>query len=674
MRKPTFSLIAVLPLLLILYAEGADARVIWENEVISRDTVKRLNNIEIVSGKSARAVRSTTPFHEINRKMMTVTGVSDISDALRRVPGVNIRDYGGAGGLKTVSIRGLGAQHTSVVYDGVALTDCQTGQIDLSRYSLENMNRLAVYSGDNDDIFIPARASASASSLYISSWAMSGLSAEDPVLRLQLKGGSFGYVNPYLRFARKFSDVVAMTGNIDYAHAKNDYPFTLKNVNLITKERRENSMMNTWHAEMNWRFSLHNGGKINTKIYYYDSSRRLPGAVKYYVSASHEKLKDRNFFSQLQFLKTLNPVLTLSATGKFNWASTRYTDENGKYPNGLKNDYYVQREAYATGSLLWQPTETWSFNYSSDGVWATLSQFTGKSVNPRRLSLLQTIAAKYSTTRISVVGRLLFSEFFNYSSGEESSRDESKLSPMVSVSIRPFEDHQFFVRASYKNIFRVPTFNEAYFDNYGSLNLRPETTDQLNLGLTFRKTAGRLNDFNLTLDSYLNHVRNKIVAVPYNMFVWTMSNVGKVRTFGIDLGMNMEIDLGEGHQGVVAASYSYQDCKNRTSRGSVEWMKQVAYTPANTGSASISWLNPWVNAALSMTSMGKRFTNNTNIKETEISGFTDFGFSVFKELRLKGCIMNVRGEILNIFNSQYEIIARYPMPGRSWRLTAQFDI
>lgn len=178
----------------------------------------------------------------------------------------------------------------------------------------------------------------------------------------------------------------------------------------------------------------------------------------------------------------------------------------------------------------------------------------------------------------------------------------------------------------------------------------------------------------MTLDSYLNHVRNKIVAVPYNMFVWTMSNVGKVRTVGIDMSLSMEIGLGNGHQGVVAGSYSYQDCKNRTSRGSVEWMKQVAYTPVNTGSASISWLNPWVNAALSMTAMGKRFTNNTNIKETEIGGFTEFGISLFKDLLIGDCRLNLRGEVINLFDTQYEIIARYPMPGRSWRLTVQFDI
>ena len=73
---------------------------------------------------------------------------------MRRLPGVNLRDYGGVSGLKTVSVRGLGSEHTAVIYDGVSLSDCQSGQIDLSRYSIDNVRSLSLYSGDNDDIFL----------------------------------------------------------------------------------------------------------------------------------------------------------------------------------------------------------------------------------------------------------------------------------------------------------------------------------------------------------------------------------------------------------------------------------------------------------------------------------------------------------------------------------------
>ena len=90
-----------------------------------------------------------------------------VSDAVKHFAGVTVKDYGGIGGLKTVSIRSPGAQHTAVGYDGITLTDCQTGQIDIGRFSLDNVDRLSLNNGQSDNIFQPARFFASAGILNI---------------------------------------------------------------------------------------------------------------------------------------------------------------------------------------------------------------------------------------------------------------------------------------------------------------------------------------------------------------------------------------------------------------------------------------------------------------------------------------------------------------------------
>ena len=69
----------------------------------------------------------------LDRGDMLTMGVTDMADALHRLPGITLRDYGGAGGMKTVSVRGFGAKHTGVSYDGVMISECQSGEIDLSR-------------------------------------------------------------------------------------------------------------------------------------------------------------------------------------------------------------------------------------------------------------------------------------------------------------------------------------------------------------------------------------------------------------------------------------------------------------------------------------------------------------------------------------------------------------
>ena len=50
---------------------------------------------------------------------------NSVADALRYFSGVQVKDYGGVGGIKTVNIRSMGTNHTGVVYDGVELGNAQ---------------------------------------------------------------------------------------------------------------------------------------------------------------------------------------------------------------------------------------------------------------------------------------------------------------------------------------------------------------------------------------------------------------------------------------------------------------------------------------------------------------------------------------------------------------------
>lgn len=63
---------------------------------VHEDSVaKDLQEFEVVSERVRKEVISTAPLFSMNEERMKVMGVTDISDALHRLPGVNIRDYGG---------------------------------------------------------------------------------------------------------------------------------------------------------------------------------------------------------------------------------------------------------------------------------------------------------------------------------------------------------------------------------------------------------------------------------------------------------------------------------------------------------------------------------------------------------------------------------------------------
>ncbi|HAT62164.1 MAG TPA: hypothetical protein DCS83_06400, partial [Prevotella sp.] len=109
-----------------------------------RDSLRsyKINEVEVVESYLRRSVQSTAPLHIISSEDILHQGIPDMADALNRIPRIVLRDYGGAGGMKTVSVRGLSAKNTGVLYDGAMLSECQPGEIDVSQYSLDNVRLL----------------------------------------------------------------------------------------------------------------------------------------------------------------------------------------------------------------------------------------------------------------------------------------------------------------------------------------------------------------------------------------------------------------------------------------------------------------------------------------------------------------------------------------------------
>lgn len=641
------------------------------NDTIT-DRVHQLREVTITESRRQHEVKSTAPLYIIDREQMLTLGVTDVADALHRIPGVTLRDYGGAGGLKTVSVRGFGAKHTGVSYDGILLSDCQSGEIDLSRYSLDNVEQLSLVIGDNDDIFIPARNASTSAVLNIQTIGMPDADSK-PHLTAQMKVGSFGYVNPFLRYEQNLNENLAFSVAGEYTYAENDYPFELRNVTVVTHEQRTNSRMNQGHAEMNLVWKIDNLNTLSGKIYYYDNNRQLPGQVHYYTDVNKETLRDRNFFAQVQYLKRSLSGLSLKWNTKFNWNASIYHDP--LTPNNYNDASYWQREAYTSVAVLYVPSESWAFDYSGDLAFNNLNGSAERTVsnNPFRLSLLQSLTAKYHSGRLTALARLLHSVYLNESKGGPSARNMRKLSPSVSLSYKLLEDEELLLRASYKNIFRSPTFNESYYFHYGSTDLLPETTDQLNLGVTWLRESDQWG-FNMTLDGYYNHVNDMIVAVPYNMFIWTCVNVGKVNVLGADVTVQASRQLAEGHSLQFSGSYSYQQAENRTNSESPYYGNQIAYIPKHSGSAAVGWDNPWANLSVHLTGVSSRWANNQHYEGTEIEGYWDMGLTVYRHFRWKDQCLEARMDVKNVLNKQYEIVRFYPMPGRSWQVSVKYQL
>ncbi len=638
-------------------------------------TETELQEVHVTADRENRHLKATSPSHSLNASQMLTTGVTDISDALRRLPGVNLRDYGGSGGMKTISVRGLGTQHTGVIYDGVAIGDIQGGQIDLSRYSLDNVSSLTLNIGDADDIFMPARVLSSATVMSVNTLRSPDMMSRHPELAVRLRAASFMTLNPYIRLGMSNGHNLGMTIAGEYSYAKNDYPITIRNGSATTHERRQNSQLHLGHIEWNGIWKPTTVSNLKAKAYWYDNSRHLPGPVIYYNSVSHEQLHERNIFGQLGYDTRLGDRFSLKTVVKYDWSSSRYRDEDGRYPGGFIDQRYYQQEEYISAALLYRPLSGLSLAYAGDFWHNSLRSNLAKDNQPLRNSLLQSLSVKWNIWRLTATARGLFSIIHDKSDSAPEGKTEYRFSPSVGFSLQPIAAEEWYVRASYKNIFRMPTFNELYFDHYGTVNLKPEIVDQINVGTTLsREIASWLPRIEMTVDGYYNFVRNKIVAMPYNMFVWTMTNLGRVRILGLDVTLNADSRLTEAHHLLLSGNYSYQRAAPRTDRNMLDWMKQVAYTPLNSGAWSVTWMNPWVNAVAHGSGCSARYATNNNVPSTRIAGYMEIGFTLYRELQFHNFAIELRADLVNAFDCRYEIVARYPMPGRSWSASVTFKL
>lgn len=102
------------------------------------DTTKNhtLGEVTVIGDRIQKEV---IPVQVLSGKQLEKLSVHSVADAVRYFSGVQIKDYGGIGGLKTVNIRSMGSHHVGVFYDGIELGNAQNGVVDLGRFSLDNM-------------------------------------------------------------------------------------------------------------------------------------------------------------------------------------------------------------------------------------------------------------------------------------------------------------------------------------------------------------------------------------------------------------------------------------------------------------------------------------------------------------------------------------------------------
>ncbi len=631
-----------------------------------------LDTVRVVASPSSRMVRTAAPFQQVGQSFRQF-GVLTMGDALKHFAGVTLRDYGGAGGMKTVSVRGNGVRHTAVVYDGIALTDAQTGELDVARYSLNSIASVSLSAGDDDHIFAPARNQSQAATLWLDQW--SGMEAilqnRKAVRTVGMQAGSWGQVQPYLHLAGTLSRHLATSLAGDFFHADNGYPFRLRNGAYKTREHRHNSQMNSGRLETNILWQPTPQRSLRGKVYLYQNNRHLPGIVHYYTADNAETLHESNAFTQWNYRERLSPKWQYMLNAKLNYAKSDYC--NGTPSGGIGDACYWQREVYASGSIGFQPLQCLELAYSGDFSWNDLRSTLGFFRNPTRRTAMQSLAGKWQTGRLKVIARILIAFYNDHQADASKTYSDRQFSPSLSLSYRLLPTEELYLRLMAKDVGRMPNFNELYFFHIGTTELRPERCRQVNIGLTFTRRFGQSLQLDATLDAYQNWVNDKIVAIPFNMYVWRMTNAQRVRSRGVDIVGRAEWDFLPGQQLFFTANYSYLRAENRSQPASPNYRNQIPYTPEHTLCMALAWHRCHWTAGLTYNFLSERWTTMEHSDGTRMGSYGQLDAAVTYGSQWKNRPYALQLDCLNLLNRQYELVAHYPMPGRQWRISMKID-
>src|ERR1700759_3141564 len=187
------------------------------------DSTRELQKVTITGKRKQNSYSAIVPVQVLNHQTLLQINAENIAEAARYFSGVFIKDYGGVGGLKTISVRSLGGLNTGLVYDGINIGDAQTGQIDLSKYAATFVQSLELDQANPQQIPLPARIYSSASILSFTSNSFNTTNFSKTKWVAGMNAGSFGLWQPYAGIYLPAAKNMVVSANAEGPWAKRDY-------------------------------------------------------------------------------------------------------------------------------------------------------------------------------------------------------------------------------------------------------------------------------------------------------------------------------------------------------------------------------------------------------------------------------------------------------------------
>ena len=685
------------------------------DEAAAADSLAKQLRLDEVTVTARRHNEPIIPAQTLDGERLRGLSTNSVADAVRYFSGVQIKDFGGIGGLKTVDLRSMGTHHLGVFYDGIEIGNAQNGVVDLGKFSMDNIERISLYNGQKTDIFQPAKDFGSAGTLYLRTRRPRFEQGKSFNLQVTMKAGTFGLANPSILYEQRITDHVHFSANGEFLYAHGRYHFRYRrvlpdhSVAWDTTAVRQNGDVHAWRAEAGF-FGYLPQGKWHVKGYFYDSEKGIPGAIVNNVWKNSQRQWDRNAFVQGNFTQRITRGYDIKLNAKYSNDRLRYLNPDTTLM--YIDNTFLQQEIYlsianrlrlsgrrALIDALNGQEVNWDASFAVDWQWNTLDANMQNFVYPTRNTLMFSAATavdwRWIRAQASILGTYVNDKLKQKPLSHKEPANRLEWSPAVFLSYQPYLPEELYFRVFWKRNLRMPTFNDLYYTDVGNISLQPERCTQYDGGVEYRKTwrRGVMRSVHAKADGYFNQIHDKIVAIPKGngQYRWMMMNIGYVEIRGLDANAGISICPLDELLLSANLSYTYQRAQDFTNPDEITYGGQIAYIPWHSGSvtAAIAWRGLRLN--YSFIYVGERYHNSANIPANYEQPWYTHDMSISYEIDCRGVkktpSIPLKGEgipskspqggtytklfpklyfaleINNMFNQQYEVILNYPMPG-----------
>jgi iron complex outermembrane receptor protein len=612
---------------------------------VNTDSVIHLSEIEVTSSRLNRLstglniTRFDSLTLEINKGKSLSSLISDETP-------VYIKSYG-PGNLSTISMRGTSSTQTGLYWNGIRLNPPNIDMEDLSLYPSSFFNDIKILKGGGGSLFGNGNIGGS---IHLQN---------NPVFKKNIDvsvGGTAGSFNDYRAFAGAVVSNRKVWSNSQfiYKNAKNN--FTYKNPDGEQVERI-NAAQKQYGFMQDLYFIAGERNILGASLWYQSADRKIPGSVQ--VPQSDAYQQDNSFRSLISYKRFRNKGNFLTKAAYIH-SYLHYFDPSSVQEAEIDN-------TIVTNAAVIELNAEQSVNdrlFLSAGV-------------KYRYEYCSTVAYKDTPDRnttglfASVNYRIPFIEW-NVTTNLRQDFIDGYGAPFQPAFGLEGKILKFiYGKVNISRNFRVPTFNDLYWYPYGNLSLKPEKSWNEEASLIFKNKIEP--DYELTITGFNSVIDDYIIWIPVTGNLWSPENIQTVWARGMEVNGTVKVKAGDAAIR-LKAGYSYTKSTNLKQTGPNDNSegKQLIYVPVNGFNGNITFTFKGFVLKYGHSYTGLRYTTRDNTEY--LPGYSLGDALLGKDIELKEFGIKVQLEILNLYNTEYQSVAYYPMPGRNYRLSLFFKI